>query len=267
MTSPPRRLTNKKPKTKKSLLPAFIPFFLLILLSTSAQAKVTPEEADRLCKELTCMGAKKQGNAAGTIPAFSGRILGKPSWVKYKGSGDYYANPYPNEKPLFTITAENYEQYRENLSDGQIALFKAYPSTFFMKVYPSKRDTRYSDFIYDNVKRNAVTAEEIEGGNGIRYAFGGPPFPLPSTGRELIWNHEYSPNPKNQEGNIFSAAVYNNGTTSTRNSWESRYFTVFDPAFTYETFDGVSARVMVITTGPARDKGKVTLVHEYKDLT
>ena len=48
------------------------------LMAGSAFAKVPAAEADKLGKELTCTGAIKAGNAEGSIPAFTGKILGVP---------------------------------------------------------------------------------------------------------------------------------------------------------------------------------------------
>ncbi|MBK8288269.1 MAG: DUF1329 domain-containing protein [Cellvibrionales bacterium] len=143
---------------------------LLLATAVQVEAKVTQAEADKLGTELTRMGANPKGNADGTIPEYTGTTLGVPKGVDYKGTGTYYPNPYPAEKPLFVIDGKNYEKYKENLTDGQVALFKKYPDTFKMKVYPSKRDVRYADRILDNVKRNAVTAEIVPSGNGTKNA-------------------------------------------------------------------------------------------------
>lgn len=241
---------------------------VLVTASTmNVQAKISQQEADRLGKDLTRMGANPKGNAAGTIPAFTGEVLGVPKGVNYRGTGTFYPNPYPTEKPLFVIDGKNWEKYKDNLTDGQIALFKKYKDTYKMPVYPTKRDTRYADSLYESVKRNALTAEIVGSGNGIKNSFGGPAFPIPQNGVETIWNHQYSPNPVFTEGVVASAAVFSNGSTSFRKNMESRYFCVFDPELSYDTFEGVSARVLIEVTDPPREKGKVTLVHEFMDLT
>jgi hypothetical protein len=176
---------------------------VLGVASAGTRAKVSPEEAEKLGTVLTPMGAIREGNADGTIPPFSGHILGAPDWVDYKGSGTHFPNPYPDEKPLFTITAENYTRYAENLTDGQIELFRKYP-TFAMPVYPTKRDFRYNDKVYRNTKLNAVTTELVSGGNGVGKVFHGVPFPIPKNGVELIWNHQASPNYESTDGALDS---------------------------------------------------------------
>jgi hypothetical protein len=242
---------------------------MLLAAATQVHAKVSQAEADRLGKDLTPMGANPKGNAAGTIPAYTGTTLGIPKGVDYKGTGTYYPNPYPDEKPLFTVDGKNYEKYKDNLTDGQLALFKKYPDTFKMKIYPTKRDVRYSDFIHKNVKLNAVSADIVGSGNGVSGAFGGSPFPIPKNGVEVVWNHEYSPQLYFSEGSVASGAVFNNGSISMRKQFESRFFPVFDPTYTPEKYHqtNINAQVMVEVTDPPREKGKVTLVHEFQDLT
>ncbi|WP_300656280.1 DUF1329 domain-containing protein, partial [Pseudomonas sp.] len=109
----------------------------------NAYAQVTPEEAAKLGKELTCVGAEKAGNAEGTIPEFTGKYLGEvPGWKHVMYSGDHAVDPYAAEKPILVITAENMSQYEPHLSEGQKALFKRYPTTYKMNVYPGHRDFR-----------------------------------------------------------------------------------------------------------------------------
>lgn len=243
----------------------------IMLLATAIQveAKVSQAEADKLGKELTGMGANPKGNAAGTIPAFTGTILGVPKGITYKGTGSYYPSPYPGEKPLFVIDSKNVDKYKDNLTDGQLALFKKYPDTFKMKVYPTKRDVRFNDWILNNVKINATVAEIVPSGNGVIGAYGGTAFPIPKNGVEVVWNHEYSPQIYLTEGVVASAAVFNNGTVSMRKQFESRYFPLFDVQVSREkcNADNFNAKVLVEVTDPPREKGKITLVHEFQDLT
>ena len=95
------------------------------LMAGAAFAKVPAAEADKLGKELTCTGAIKAGNADGSIPAFTGKILGVPPGVKFtKSVGQFQPDIYANEKPVVEITAANMAQYADKLSDGQKALLK-----------------------------------------------------------------------------------------------------------------------------------------------
>ncbi|TXH49618.1 MAG: DUF1329 domain-containing protein, partial [Cellvibrionales bacterium] len=100
--------------------------------------------------------------------------------VNYRGTGTHYPTPYPAEKqPMFVITGKNYTQYLKNLTDGQIALFKKYPDTFQMPIYPSHRDVRYSDRVHENTKLNALYTGLGADGNSATDVYFGVPFPIP----------------------------------------------------------------------------------------
>jgi hypothetical protein len=239
---------------------------LWLVVAAAAMAKVPRDEVDKLGKELTPMGANPAGGANGLIPPYTGTTLGAPRWVSYKGSGTYYANPYPGEKPLFVITGQNYHNHEQYLSEGEIALFEAYPDTFRMPVYPSKRDTRYSDFVLGNVKINAAEAELIGGGNGIIHAFGAIPFPIPQNGEELAYDNQYAPNTFATIGEVAAATVFADGSRAIETRIEERYFEYFDSHVGRGKYSDLAARVLVTWTGPAREKGKIVLVHEYSNL-
>ena len=175
---------------KQKKLSAVLAVSLGLLAAGAAFAKVPAAEADKLGKELTCTGAIKAGNADGSIPAFTGKILGVPPGVKFtKSVGQFQPDIYANEKPLFEITAANMAQYGDKLSDGQKALLKKFPTTMRIPVYPGHRDFRYDDEICAVVKHNALEAEVVNDGNGVKGFMGALPFPIPKTGLELFWNN------------------------------------------------------------------------------
>ncbi|WP_418647044.1 hypothetical protein ACNQFN_17010 [Thauera butanivorans] len=59
----------------------------------SAHAKATADEIARLGKDLNCIGAEKAGNADGSIPEWSGKWLGVPPHVDFKGTGRHPIDP------------------------------------------------------------------------------------------------------------------------------------------------------------------------------
>lgn len=87
-----------------------------LLQAPELQARATAEEIARLGKDLTCVGAERAGNADGSIPEWSGKWLGVPPHVDFKGTGSHPIDPYADDKPLFVITAENMAQYADRLS-------------------------------------------------------------------------------------------------------------------------------------------------------
>lgn len=157
----------------------------LSLLATGVMAAVPAAEADKLGKSLTPMGAEMAGNADGSIPAW------KPL-PKNAGSVDskgFLSNPYASEQPLFTITAKDVDKYKDKLAPGQYAMFKRYPETFKMPVYPSHRGATVPDDVFVAIRKNATTTNLVSGGNGLENFDTAVPFPIPKTGVEVIWNH------------------------------------------------------------------------------
>lgn len=156
-----------------------------LLASGMAVAQVSDGNAADLGSALTPLGAKRAGNAAGTIPAWSGGLVNPPpDYV----AGKQLPNPYASEKPLFTITADNVAQYKDDLSPGQIALIKQRKGLKF-KVYPSHRSAGFPQRVYDAVEYNAHHAKLSPNGEGVQHSRVTSPFPVPESGLQAIWNH------------------------------------------------------------------------------
>ncbi|QOL26341.1 DUF1329 domain-containing protein [Thalassotalea sp. LPB0316] len=158
----------------------------ITLIASAVNAKVSPQEAAKLGSELTYIGAEKAGNAAGTIPAYTGGLT-STNTPKSEDSGRPN-NPFPNDKVLFTITNSNLDQYKANLSPGQIAMFEKYPS-YRMPVYQTRRTAAYPASLHSVIKKNAENAELIQGGNGLANFDTTIPFAIPQNANEVIWNH------------------------------------------------------------------------------
>ena len=167
----------------KSLL--FISTFCVLLIGThAAMAGVSAKEAEKLKTTLTPLGAERAGNAEGTIPAWNGGLTTPaPGFV----NGGQRPDPFPDEKPLFSITARNMDQYAEKLTDGVKFLLRKYPETYRLDVYPTHRTAAAPQWVYENTFKNA-TRGKIEGyiPTGV---YGGIPFPIPQSGIEVMWNH------------------------------------------------------------------------------
>jgi hypothetical protein len=157
-----------------------------LAFSGSVLAKVDASQAAKLDKELTALGAERGANADGSIPEWTGGITAAPAGYKV---GDHHPDPFPEDKALYTVTAQNMSQYKDMLTPGQVKLFETYPDTFKMNVYQTRRSASFPEHIYQASRDNAVRSELIEGGNGITQAAVGVPFPIPANGLEAIWNH------------------------------------------------------------------------------
>jgi hypothetical protein len=161
----------------------------LLMLSLAAGtvfAKVSPQEAAKLGDTLTPLGAEMAANASGTIPAWTGGLTSKNT-AKSKDAGRP-DNPFMQDKPLFEITSANFRDHQENLSAGQSAMFEKY-ADYKMPIYQTRRTAAYSDELYDVVKKNAITAELVQSGNGLANFDTTIPFPIAQNGNEVIWNH------------------------------------------------------------------------------
>ena len=160
--------------------------YFTALSSTALNAKVSPEEAAKLGvtgTELTPTGAIRAGNKDNSIPPWTGGLPHKPV-----PAGEWPPNPFPNDKPLFSITASNYKQYADKLSPGQQQMFVLYPD-YRMDIYPSRRSARYHPYVYEAALENAVNAELTASGNDFRGAKIAWAFPIPKNGAEAVLNH------------------------------------------------------------------------------
>ncbi|WP_443190990.1 DUF1329 domain-containing protein [Pseudomonas indica] len=158
---------------------------VLLGCAAHALAKVPADQAARLDADLTPLGAERAGNAAGTIPAWDGG-LARSANAYDPAQG--YKDPFVADQPLFTITAANADQYKAQLSPGQLAMLKRFPS-WKLPVYPSRRSASYPAKVYEAAKANALTASLIENGNGIADFQVATPFPIPQSALEVLWNH------------------------------------------------------------------------------
>jgi hypothetical protein len=186
----------------------------IVLLGTLAgfgvEAAVSDREAAALKSELTPMGAVRAGNEAGTIPAWTGGYhTASPAYVQ----GEARPDPFAPEKPLYSITSKNFQDYADRLPEGAKVLFQKYPD-YRMDVYPSHRTAAAPDWVYDNVFRNATRAHAAPEGiaYGVAGAVGGIPFPIPKDGAEAMWNHLLAFWGPARELNVATYVVSSRGT-------------------------------------------------------
>lgn len=174
-------------KNKLSALHILVASALVTSLTMSSFAAVSPEQAARLGKDLTPFGAERAGNAAGTIPAWTGGF-NKP--IPGEVLGGKRLDPYANEKPLYSVTYQNMDKYAQYLTDGVKAMLKKYPKTYRLDVYPTHRTATAPEWVYNYTQQNALKAKMV--GQNIVGAYGGIPFPIPKNGLEAINNHRLS---------------------------------------------------------------------------
>lgn len=239
-----------------------------LLLPLASHAAVSKQEAKKLGTTLTPMGAERVGNADGTIPAWTGSLSGVPRGYSYMGSGDEYPDIYSKEKPLFTINKQNMDQYKDRLSEGQIAMLNKY-STFNMPVYQSHRDARWSQLSERRTAWNAVNTVLVNGIDGLQNYTGAIPFPIPKNGGEVMWNgRAVHPHPTIM-GIFDDVAVYpNNERVLRRQEYKSEFPYSYPQNKIGDTEPQIginAALVYVSVIEPKRQKGQMTIVHEAMD--
>lgn len=247
-------------KTTKKLWQSGV--LTLSLLATGVMAAVSPDEAAKLGTTLTPVGAEMAGNADGSIPAWTGGLPTNAGAVDPRG---FLADPFANEQPLFTITAANAEQYKDKLTPGQLAMFKRYPESYRMPVYPTHRSATLPAAVLEATKQNAVNTRMVSGGNGLENFQTANPFPIPKDGLEVIWNHIT----RYRGGSV--RRLVTQATPQPNGSYSLVYFQdefVFRDALTdYDS--SKSSNVLFYfkqrVTAPSRLAGNVLLVHETLD--
>ena len=229
---------------------------MALALSSLAQAAMTAEQLAKRGSELTPIGANHDGNAEGTIPAWTGGLTQAPAGFK-PGSG-VYVDPFADEKPLYVITAANMAQYDKYLTDGTKALLKRFPDTYKVPVYPTHRTAAFPQQVYDDIKRDAEKVELTEDGLGIRnIGKGRIPFPIPKNGTEAIVNftHRYFGDDILMNYNSFP--VQTNGTFTPVKAQQTK---VWAPAKFGDTEFGI--KVYYEMFAPASNAGYKIVTHE-----
>lgn len=234
---------------------------LTLTFAAPAMAAISADEAARLGKELTPLGAEKAGNKEGTIPAWDGGITQPPAGYK---KGAHHPDPFAADKPLFTISAAEAGKYADKLTAGQQAMLKLYPS-YKMKIYPTRRSAAAPTRIYDATKSAAVKAQLTTGGNGVTGVAAGIPFPLPKTGIEVIWNHILRWRGNAFERNFGVAPLTRGGDYTMVEFKEIGDFRYNRDGMTEDKLDNIIAMFKQEIFAPARLAGRILLVHETLD--
>lgn len=235
----------------------------LSLLANGVMAAVSEQEAAQLGTTLTPLGGQKAGNADGSIPAWTGGL--KPGAAKVQNG--FLGDPFADEKPLFTITAATAAQYKDKLSEGQLAMFKRYPDSYRIPVFKTHRTASNPQSIYDAAKQSALSTQAQHDGNALAsfsasrfYA-----FPLPKSGIEVIWNHMTRYRGNNYSRQIAQAAPQTNGSFTVVELHDEVAFPQFMKGADAQKTSNILFYYKQEVTAPSRLAGNVTLVHETID--
>ena len=217
---------------------------------------------------LTPTGAEAAGNADGSIPAWTGGITAPPAgWQPGQAMPDMFAG----EQPVLVIDSSNAAQYADKLSEGVAAMIQKYG--FSLKVYPTHRTAAAPQWVYDNIKTNATSAQlEAAGGRfGFHNAYGGIPFPVPDqtdplvAGAQIVWNHN-----ARWSGYAMTESpqgwVVNGGSLVLSYQANGKYdWPYYRQSGNLSTFDGALNRQYIQDTGPANLVGTLDVVLRMAD--
>ena len=247
---------------------------LMLCITLPLQAQVTQEEADKLKNELTPYGAERAGNADGTIPAWDGGLTTIPESVKGwdpESTGGRFPDPFADEKPLFSITAANADQYKDKLSPGTLAMLKKYPDTYRLDIYPSHRTFAAPQWVYDATYKNALNSNlthNDENHYGCQGALIGAPFPIPKEGAEVVLNGYAT-----WKGGDLTQ-LENSGVVQANGSWTPGGVSIVEIGFPYhhkditpETWSGYITTFLLQYSDPPRRKGEIILANTPLDFT
>ncbi|MGE8065240.1 DUF1329 domain-containing protein [Pseudomonas sp. NPDC089569] len=235
----------------------------LSLLATGVMAAVSPQEADKLGNTLTPLGGEKAGNADGSIPAWTGGLKANAAPIDSAG---FLGNPFAAEKPLFTITAATAGQYKDKLTEGQLAMFKRYPDSYRIPVYQTHRTASSPQEIYDLAKKSALNTKPENDGNDLSnfesrfYA-----FPIPKSGVEVVWNHMTRYRGKNLHRDLAQAVPQTNGDYNIVEVVDDVAFPQYMKDAEADKTSNVLFYYKQEVTAPSRLAGNVLLVHETID--
>jgi hypothetical protein len=221
----------------------------------------TPENIARLGNDLTPMGSIRAGSEDGRIPEWTGGLT-RSDWPAGYQPGDRHLDPFADDEPLYEITGQNFREYADRLSAGQIATFERYPNTYRMRVYPTRRSASFPERIYDMTIQNASTGRLVADGEGVADVAEGFPFALPQNAYEVMWNHKLKF--KGTGGTRYS----NQAAPTTRGSFqlvrlrEELLGLYYIEGNTIEDTNNILLYFFQEVESPARLAGNILLVHE-----
>jgi hypothetical protein len=230
--------------------------------SGQALSAVSVAEAQRLKQDLTPVGAERGANASGSIPEWTGGLSEAPAnWRK----GQVEVNPFPDDEPLFVITADNMHLYKDKLSDGSRKMLSQYGPNFFMPVYQTRRTAAFPERVYEKFYENALSAEVLDNGNGVRNTITTSPFPIPKSGLEVIWNHILRYRGEEVSFRSGSATPQVDGSYNPVVTQYEYYFAYSKQGAELEEIDNKIFYLKTDTISPSSIAGTITLVHETLD--
>lgn len=206
---------------------------------------------------LTPFGSEAAGNAAGTIPPYTGGLTATPAGIDWDSNKTLPPDFFAGDKMLYKVDQSNLSQYAHLLPDGIQALITK--DGFNVQVYPTHRTVAYPDFVLQNIALNVNRAQlDAAGGRlGFTGGLGGIPFPVLDTndplkgGAQLIWNHLTRWTGVWLNNNLSGWVVQGGGQPVLASlGLNHYYYPYYDPNMTVDKFDGILYKLLNVASGP-----------------
>jgi hypothetical protein len=218
---------------------------------------------------LTPMGGERAGNAAGTIPAWTGGNITIPAgWdPQTQLPPDFFAG----DAVLYTVNASNMAQYADLLTDGVKTLIQK--KGFSIQVSPTHRTAAAPQWVYDNILQNAGRAalDPAGGRLGFSGGYGGVPFPVPdasdpyAAGAQIIWNHITVWSGTYSKDMQSGWAVVDGIPVCSQKLLASIYFPYYDPNGSLEAFESSGPFIYyenAYVLYPQNNAGETVVIHQ-----
>ena len=234
---------------------------LATVFTISAHAAVSEQDAARLGKDLTPVGAEKAASKDGAIPAWDGGMTKVPAGWK-PGRLD----PYAADKPLFSVDASNLDKYQDKVPPGQAALIKTYKG-YKLDVYPTHRSCPAPELVAERSKKNATYAKVGDDGWRLEQAYtAGVPFPIPKSGVEVLWNYKTRYTGLGRRAQIAALMPDKDGSLVETKQWAFELYPFNDPKnSTLKDIEGIDSKLLYDVQSPPSRAGEGYLIHAYLD--
>ncbi len=137
---------------------------VLALACTVGLAQAKGIDSAALGKTLTPMGSEVAANADGSIPGLDRRPGEQRRHRRQQGR---LQRSVCRRETVVHGHGKERGAVREAFSPGQIALFKRFPDTYKMNIYPSHRSANLPKEVLAASRENVAKTSMADGGNGL----------------------------------------------------------------------------------------------------
>ena len=225
------------------------------ILMSLAYATVFANQAERLGRDLTPVGAIRAGNIDNSIPRWQADQF-------TPAQHSQWLNDIAQEDPLYTINSENYKDFEPLLGEGLQHMLTHHPDSFFIPVYQGHRTALQPKWTYINARKNVNNAKLSESGDELLQAYAGTPFPMPTSAQQIMWNHQTRWKGIFLNLHLFEITVFPNLVTDSLETSIETYAHFYHPQRNTPELEWQNSYYFSYILGPARLAGGGVLIHE-----